>query len=70
MEIPRLTLLGWEVTMKCPNCEHELIWGGDHDDEDADGVEIIISNLSCNECNTFVLVHTPCEANGTDNHTV
>ena len=31
--------------MKCPNCEHELIWGGDHDDEDADGVEIIISNL-------------------------
>lgn len=56
--------------MKCPNCEHELIWGGDHDDEDADGVEIIISNLSCNECNTFVLVHTPCEGNGTDNHTV
>ena len=23
--------------MKCPNCNHELIWGGDHDDEDADG---------------------------------
>ena len=45
--------------MKCPNCENELIHGGDHDDENADGEEVIVSNLSCNGCNTFVLIYTP-----------
>ena len=37
--------------MKCYNCDEELIWGGDHDCEDN-----IETNLSCPNCNAFVLV--------------
>ena len=33
--------------MECPNCKTEMIWGGDHDDEDTDGRGYIASNLSC-----------------------
>ena len=47
--------------MECPNCETEMIWGGDHDDDDADGIAYIASNLSCHECRTFVIVYTPLE---------
>tara|TARA_R110000744_G_scaffold99610_4_gene192193 strand:+ start:152 stop:304 length:153 start_codon:yes stop_codon:yes gene_type:complete len=34
--------------MRCPSCEGELIWGGDHDYDDygMDG-DGIVSNLSC-----------------------
>ena len=42
--------------MKCYNCDTELIWGGDHDcEEDED--HLIVSNLSCPNCNAFVLVY-------------
>tara|TARA_R100001594_G_scaffold44767_1_gene77287 strand:- start:5611 stop:5775 length:165 start_codon:yes stop_codon:yes gene_type:complete len=44
--------------MKCPNCNKELIWGGDHDFEafglDGNG---IVSNLSCSNCPTSVEVY-------------
>ena len=43
--------------MKCWHCKTELIWGGDHDDEDEDGNEMIVTNLSCPKCETFVLVY-------------
>ena len=46
--------------MNCWHCNKELIWGGDHDYEDynmeGDG---IVSNLSCSECDSFVLVYKP-----------
>ena len=48
--------------MKCPNCEKELIWGGDHDYEDygADG-DGIVSNSTClnDECDVeMVIIYT------------
>ena len=47
--------------MECPNCKAEMIWDGDHHDEDTDGRGYIASNLSCPECDTFVIVYTPLE---------
>lgn len=47
--------------MECPNCKTEMIWGGDSDDKDADGRSYISSNLSCPECDTFVIVYTPLD---------
>ena len=46
--------------MNCYNCNTELIWGGDHDYEDynLEG-EGIVSNLSCPECDAFILVYMP-----------
>jgi len=44
--------------MKCWHCDTELIWGGDHDYEDMEG-RGIVSNLSCSECDAFVLVYYP-----------
>ena len=48
--------------MICPKCSKEMIWGGDHtfEDYDHDG-EGIVSNLSCNECDTFVLTYIPSD---------
>lgn len=44
--------------MNCWHCNTELIWGGDHDYEDY-GMEGkgIVTNLSCPECDVFVLVY-------------
>jgi hypothetical protein len=47
--------------MNCWHCDAELIWGGDHDYEEEDGREGIVSNLSCPECEAFVLVYLPLE---------
>lgn len=40
--------------MKCWHCKAELIWGGDEgcDDQEYD----MVTNLSCSECESFVLV--------------
>ena len=40
--------------MKCPKCEEELLWGGDHSYED-DG---IVSNNTCNndKCDVDVVI--------------
>lgn len=44
--------------MNCWGCKHELIWGGDHTGEDYSNEEYeIVSNLSCPECDAFVLVY-------------
>ena len=45
--------------MNCWNCNTELIWGGDHDDEDGEGNQIIVTNLSCPECESLVLIYYP-----------
>tara|TARA_Y100000004_G_C8721783_1_gene330408 strand:- start:233 stop:382 length:150 start_codon:yes stop_codon:yes gene_type:complete len=46
--------------MKCWHCKEELIWGGDHDYEDYDMEgEGIVSNLSCSNCDGFVLFYLP-----------
>ena len=44
--------------MKCYHCGTELTWGGDHDTE-FDGEEAIVTNLSCENCGTYVEVYYP-----------
>ena len=46
--------------MKCWSCNHELIWGGDHDTEWEDNDEeqhMIMTNLSCPNCTAEVIVY-------------
>ena len=47
--------------MKCWHCGAELIWGGDHDAEDDEEDYSMVTNLSCPECQSFVLVYKPKE---------
>ena len=44
--------------MRCYNCESELIWGGDNDLKDNEEY-LIVTNLTCPNCNTYVEVYTP-----------
>ena len=44
--------------MDCWHCNTELIWGGDHDTEEEDD-HIMVTNLSCPKCESFVLVYLP-----------
>ena len=44
--------------MNCWNCKHELIWGGDHDlEKDENEEHDVVTNLSCPQCHSFVLVY-------------
>tara|TARA_R100000655_G_scaffold30322_1_gene61146 strand:- start:39 stop:197 length:159 start_codon:yes stop_codon:yes gene_type:complete len=44
--------------MNCWHCKHELIWGGDQDlEEDEDEEHDVVTNLSCPQCESFVLVY-------------
>ena len=46
--------------MNCWSCNHELIWGGDHDGEDYCNDEVsIVTNLSCPKCGSYVEVYLP-----------
>ena len=45
--------------MNCWHCNHELIWGGDHEMDEDDENFSIETNLSCPKCGTFVLVFLP-----------
>ncbi len=45
--------------MNCWHCNHELIWGGDHDLDEENENYSIESNLSCPNCGTLVLVYLP-----------
>ena len=42
--------------MKCV-CGHELIWGGDHSDDDGDWE--FETNYHCPKCNRAVMVYHP-----------
>ena len=56
--------------MNCWHCDTKLIWGGDHDiDEDQTylfGDYSIVTNLSCPECDSYVLVYYPREEEDDD----
>ncbi len=45
--------------MKCWYCANDLIWGGDHDIEEEDEEYVMETNLSCPNCNAFVLTFLP-----------
>ena len=74
MDFPEMYLMGLgattelpnnfkrKKTMNCYHCDTELIWGGDQDIEeefDHEDAHRMVTNLSCPECGTFVLVYTP-----------
>tara|TARA_Y100000034_G_scaffold104624_1_gene131286 strand:+ start:275 stop:544 length:270 start_codon:yes stop_codon:yes gene_type:complete len=42
--------------MRCWHCNHELIWGGDHDGEKEDEYDMV-SNLNCPNCDTDVYIY-------------
>ena len=47
---------------RCWNCREELIWGGDFTFEDyALEGEGIVTNLSCQNCGTYVESYTPLD---------
>ena len=41
----------------CPKCDTQMIQGGDHDAEDHFDPDMIVSNFSCNTCETFILMY-------------
>lgn len=44
--------------MNCWQCDHELIWGGDHTGEDCGDEDYeIVTNLSCPQCDALVIVY-------------
>tara|TARA_R100001591_G_scaffold66016_1_gene75474 strand:+ start:772 stop:951 length:180 start_codon:yes stop_codon:yes gene_type:complete len=47
--------------MKCWHCDTKLIWGGDHDIEEENDAYIMVTNLSCPKCYSFVEVYYPSE---------
>jgi predicted RNA-binding Zn-ribbon protein involved in translation (DUF1610 family) len=50
--------------MNCWHCGTELIWGGDHDYEDGEGVvegSGIVSNFSCPSCPAIVYTYLPLD---------
>tara|TARA_Y100001968_G_scaffold67696_2_gene58678 strand:+ start:1055 stop:1273 length:219 start_codon:yes stop_codon:yes gene_type:complete len=46
--------------MNCWHCKTPLIWGGDHDLEDSENF-MMVTNLSCPECKSYVEVYVPKE---------
>jgi hypothetical protein len=59
MRLGRVAGVEATCNMNCWHCNHELIWGGDHDFEDyqMEG-EGVVTNLSCPECDAMVLVYS------------
>ena len=49
--------------MKCWHCNTKLIWGGDHDIDEEDETSMMETNISCPNCNSFVIVYLPKETN-------
>ena len=47
--------------MRCWHCNTELIWGGDHDLEDEAEEYVMVTNLSCPNCGSYVEVFLPKE---------
>ena len=44
--------------MNCWHCNTELIWGGDHDIDEDEGMEYdIVTNLTCPKCESYVEVY-------------
>ena len=53
--------------MNCWHCNTELRWGGDHDIGEEDEEYLIVTNLSCPNCKSFVEVYLPKEKEKDDN---
>jgi len=47
--------------MNCWHCNHELIWGGDHDIDEESEEYKVVTNLHCPECKSYVEVYLPKE---------
>ncbi len=51
--------------MDCWHCGHDLTWGGDHDINEEEtslfGEYSIVTNLTCPNCDSYVLVYYPRE---------
>jgi len=49
--------------MNCWHCKAKLIWGGDHDIEEEEtylfGDYSMVTNLSCPDCDSYILVYYP-----------
>lgn len=56
--------------MKCYHCNGELLWGGDHDMDDIDDDEYIVTNLTCIKCPTYVEVFYKIEKDEDDDNTI
>ena len=50
--------------MNCWHCGYNLTWGSDHDTDD-DPDYSMVTNLSCANCGSFVLVYLPREEDDT-----
>jgi hypothetical protein len=46
-------------SVNCWHCKTELIWGGDHDIDDE--FYVMVTNLSCPNCESIVDVYYPKE---------
>ena len=47
--------------MNCWHCKTQLIWGGDND-ADKDSEYLVVTNLSCPKCKSYVEVYSPKSA--------
>ena len=47
--------------MKCWHCRSEVIWSGDHDISEEDEEYDMMTELSCPECNSIIIVYYPKE---------
>ena len=45
--------------MNCWHCNHELIWGADHDLDEEDENFLMVTNLTCSNCGAYVEVYLP-----------
>lgn len=45
--------------MNCWHCNHELIWGADHDLDEEDENFLMVTNLTCPNCGAYVEVYLP-----------
>jgi len=52
--------------MNCWHCNHELLWGGDHDLDEEDDYFLMVTNLTCQNCGAFVEVYLPKRREETD----
>ena len=48
--------------MNCWHCNTQLIWGGDHDIDEDEGMECdMVTNLTCPKCESYVEVYHKIE---------
>jgi DNA-directed RNA polymerase subunit RPC12/RpoP len=47
--------------VKCWHCRSEVIWSGDYDISEEDEEYDMMTELSCPECNSIIIVYYPKE---------